>query len=121
MRGRKILIVDDSRTQLMLMAALLRAHGYDVITATDGDEALSRIYAEQPDCVVLDVVLPKQNGFQLCRRLKLLDAQCTIPIILISGNKTPIDRQWGMEQGADLFLCKPFSGEELLAGIESVL
>jgi DNA-binding response OmpR family regulator len=121
MRGRKILVVDDSRTQLMLMVSLLRTHGYEVITASDGDEALSRIYAEHPDCVVLDVVLPKQNGFQLCRRLKLLDARCDFPIILISSNKTPIDRQWGMEQGADLYLSKPFSGEELLAGIESVL
>jgi CheY-like chemotaxis protein len=90
MPATKVLVVDDSWTDLTLIATPLRESGYDVITAVDGDEAVEKVLHERPQLVVLDVILPKQNGFQLCRRLKQMDSSRDIPIILISGKNTPL-------------------------------
>jgi twitching motility two-component system response regulator PilH len=121
MPGAKVLVVDDSWTDLTLIATPLRESGYDVITAVDGEEALEKVLQERPQCVLLDVILPKTNGFQLCRRLKQMEQSRDIPIILISGKNTPLDKRWGLQQGADLYITKPFSKDELLAGVRSVL
>jgi twitching motility two-component system response regulator PilH len=112
--------VDDSWTDLTLMATPLRESGYEVITAVDGDEALEKVLHEHPQCVLLDIVLPKQNGFQVCRRLKSMEESRHIPVILISGKNTPLDKRWGLQQGADLYITKPFTREELLAGVRSL-
>lgn len=117
----KVLVVDDSWTDLTLIATPLRESGYQVITAVDGDEAFEKVLQERPQCVVLDVILPKQNGFQLCRRLKQLEQSRDIPIILISAKNTPLDKRWGLQQGADLYMTKPFSKDELLANVRSVI
>lgn len=117
----KVLVVDDSWTDLTLIATPLRESGYNVITAVDGDEALEKVLQERPQCVLLDVILPKQNGFQLCRRLKQMEQCRDIPIILISAKNTPLDRRWGLQQGADLYMTKPFSREELLASVRSLI
>jgi DNA-binding response OmpR family regulator len=116
-----ILIVDDSWTDLALIAAPLYESGYNIVTAVDGNEAIEKALAVQPQCIVLDVVLPKQNGFQVCRRLKRMDECRGIPIILLSSKGTPQDRHWGMQQGADIYLTKPFKRDELLASVRSVL
>jgi len=121
MPGPKLLVVDDSWTDLTLIATPLRESGYEVITAIDGDEALEKVLQERPQCVLLDVILPKQNGFQLCRKLKQLEQSRDIPIILISGKNTPLDKRWGLQQGADLYLTKPFSKDDLLASVRSLL
>lgn len=117
----KVLVVDDSWTDLTLIATPLRESGYDVITAVDGEEALEKVLAERPQCVLLDVILPKTNGFQLCRRLKQMEQSRDIPIILISAKNTPLDKRWGLQQGADLYITKPFSKEELLASVRSLI
>ena len=117
----KVLVVDDSWTDLTLIATPLRESGYDVITAVDGEEALEKVIQEHPQCVLLDVILPKQNGFQLCRRLKQMEQSRDIPIILVSGKNTPLDKRWGLQQGADLYLAKPFSTDELLASVRSLI
>ncbi len=116
-----VLVVDDSWTELTWMANALQANGYRVITANDGDEALAKVLAERPDCVILDVVLPKQNGFQVCRRLKQQAHSREIPVILISVKQTPTDQQWGLQQGAALYLPKPFSPEVLVQSVKRVL
>lgn len=121
MPGPKLLVVDDSWTDLTLIATPLRESGYEVITAVDGDEALEKVLQERPQCVLLDVILPKQNGFQLCRKLKQLEQSRDIPIILISGKNTPLDKRWGLQQGADLYLTKPFNKDDLLASVRSLL
>lgn len=121
MRTTRILVVDDSATDLALMSAPLRASGYHVITARDGEEALTKIASEQPQCIVLDVVLPKQNGFQICRQLKQSEHTQHIPIIMVSMKDTPVDKRWGLQQGADIYLTKPFLPNELLDSIRSVL
>jgi twitching motility two-component system response regulator PilH len=117
----KVLVVDDSWTDLTLIATPLRESGYDVITAVDGEEALEKVLQERPQCVLLDVILPKQNGFQLCRKLKQMEQSRDIPVILISGKNTPLDKRWGLQQGADLYITKPFSKDELLASVRSLI
>ncbi|MEO7001958.1 MAG: response regulator [Ktedonobacterales bacterium] len=116
----KVLVVDDSWTDLTLIATPLRESGFDVITAVDGDEALEKVLRERPQCVLLDIVLPKQNGFQVCRKLKQMEQSRNIPVILISGKNTPLDKRWGLQQGADLYLTKPFDKEELLNSVRSL-
>jgi twitching motility two-component system response regulator PilH len=117
----KVLVVDDSWTDLTLIATPLRDSGYDVITAVDGDEALEKVLHERPQCVVLDIILPKLNGFQLCRRLKQMEESRDIPIILISGKNTELDKRWGLQQGADLYITKPFRNDELVASVRSLI
>jgi len=120
MPAPKVLVVDDSLTDLTLIATPLRESGFDVVTAVDGDEALEMVGSERPQCVVLDVVLPKQNGFQVCRKLKQSEASRHIPVILISGKNTPLDKKWGLQQGADLYITKPFDKEELLMSVRAL-
>jgi len=117
----KVLVVDDSWTDLTLIATPLRDSGYDVITAVDGDEALEKVLHERPQCVVLDIILPKLNGFQLCRRLKQMEESRDIPIILISGKNTELDKRWGLQQGADMYITKPFRNDELVASVRSLI
>jgi len=121
MLGQKILVVDDSWTELTMIATPLRNQGFNVVTAVDGDEALEKVFKEMPQCIVLDVVLPKQNGFQLCRKLKGLDASKHIPIILLTSKNTPLDKSWGLRQGADMYMTKPFSEDELLNNVRQLL
>lgn len=116
----KVLVVDDSWTDLTLIATPLRESGFDVITAVDGEEAVEKVLRERPQCVLLDVVLPKQNGFQVCRRLKSMEQSRHIPIILISQKNTPLDRRWGLQQGADMYITKPFSRDELLTSVRTL-
>ena len=121
MPAPKVLVVDDSWTDLTLIATPLRESGYDVVTAADGDEALEMVGSERPQCVVLDVVLRKQNGFQVCRKLKQSEASRHIPVILISGKNTALDKKWGLQQGADLYITKPFDKEELLTSVRALI
>lgn len=121
MSRQKILVVDDSWTELTMMVMPLRDSGFEVVTATDGDEAMEKVLQEHPHCIVLDIVLPKQNGFQLCRRLKNLEASKHIPIILLSSKSTPLDKSWGLRQGADLYITKPFNGDELVASVRRLV
>lgn len=120
MAAPRILVVDDSWTDLTLMAAPLRENGFDVITAVDGDEAIEKVLRERPQCVLLDIVMPKQNGFQVCRRLKQMEQSRHIPVILVSQKHTRLDKAWGLQQGADLYLTKPFNRNELVASVRSL-
>lgn len=121
MSGQKVLVVDDSWTELTMIVAPLRNSGFEVVTAVDGDEAMEKVFKEHPQCIVLDVVLPKQNGFQVCRRLKSLAASRHIPIILLSSKSTPLDKSWGLRQGADLYITKPFNEDELVASVRGLV
>ena len=121
MPGQKVLVVDDSWTELTMIATPLRNSGFEVVTAVDGDEAVEKVFKERPQCIVLDVVLPKQSGFQLCRKLKSSELSRHIPIILLTSKNTPLDRYWGLRQGADLYMTKPFNEEELVANVRRLL
>lgn len=117
----KILVVDDSWTYLSHIANVLTSRLFAVITAVDGEDALHKAAAERPDCIVMDVIMPKLNGFQTCRTLRRTEGLKHIPIILMSSKNTPADRSWGVKQGADIYLGKPFDDEELLASIRSLI
>jgi twitching motility two-component system response regulator PilH len=112
-----ILVVDDSPTELQLLTAPLKNKGYIILTATDGDEALQIAAAQHPKLILLDVIMPKKNGFQVCRQLKNTPETQDIKIIIISSKSQESDRFWGMKQGADDYIVKPFDEKALLAAV----
>ena len=114
----KILIVDDEPNLLHSLAYSLRREGYEVATAADGEEALTVARRDNPDAVVLDVMLPKLDGFEVCRRLR---AGSNVPVLMLTAKDSEIDRVVGLELGADDYLTKPFSMRELQARIKALL
>lgn len=112
-----ILIVDDSPTELQLLSAPIKAMGYTVLTATDGDEAIQIATERQPRLILLDVIMPKKNGFQVCRQLKNTQETKDIKIIIISSKSQESDKFWGMKQGADDYIMKPFDDKILRAAV----
>lgn len=116
-----ILVVDDSPTDLKLMTSPLEGKGYRVLTAVDGEEALQKASQESPHLIVLDVVLPKKNGFQVCRQLKTSPETKDIKILMLTSKTQDSDRFWGLKQGADEYMTKPFDDEEYIAIITKLL
>ena len=117
----KVLVIDDSTTLCLMMASALDKAGYHVIIASNGTEGLAKALQERPHCVIIDVVLPGISGFGLCRQLRALDPQRNLSIIMISTKNTSLDQSWGLRQGADRYLPKPFSDETLVQTVEEVL
>ena len=115
MRSKTILLVDDSPTEVKAIQNALQGKGYHLTTAADGEEALAKAIQLKPDLVLLDVVLPKKNGFQVCRQLKTSPETKGTKIIMVTSKSQDSDRFWGLKQGADEFLSKPVNAEELLA------
>jgi DNA-binding response OmpR family regulator len=103
------------------MARALEQAGYKVITASNGNEGLAKALQERPHCVVIDVVLPGISGFGLCRQLRALDPYRYLSIIMVSTKNTSLDHSWGLRQGADRYLAKPFTDEALVQTVEEVL
>ena len=118
---KTILLVDDSPAHLKLMEQALAGKEYEFLTAADGEEAIARAERQHPDLILLDVVLPKKNGYQVCRQLKSGAGTKGIPIILVTSRTQESDRYWGMKQGADGYVTKPFRPQDLLAAVESKL
>lgn len=121
MTNSKILIVEDSPTYLRKIADSLQGTGYEIITAIDGEEALEKAVQENPKLIVLDVILPKKNGFQVCRQLKTSPATQDIKILMMTSKSQDSDRFWGLKQGADDYMTKPYEDEELLSNIANLL
>ena len=121
MARETILVVDDSPTEQRLVSERLQSRGYTVITASDGEEALSKAGREHPRLVILDVIMPKRNGFQVCRQLKSTAATRDIKVLILSGKDLESDRVWGLRQGADVYLTKPFTDDELFANVTRLL
>jgi DNA-binding response OmpR family regulator len=121
MSKKSVLVVDDSPTDLQMLSSLLRKQGYDVLTAVDGEDALDKAAAAKPPVVVLDIILPKKNGFQVCRQLKTTADTQGIKVILVSSKSQQSDKFWGMKQGADDYIAKPYQDEEMLAAVAKQL
>lgn len=117
----KILVVDDSPSQLRMTTTALEGQDYEIITAVDGEEALQRVIRDMPDLVVLDVVMPKVDGFQVCRKMKSSPAMKHIPVIILSSKNQKVDEFWGKKQGADMYLTKPFDKEQLQVAVRKYL
>ncbi len=114
---RKILIVDDSRTELYFLSDLLAKNGYIVSTAENGDQALAALAADRPDLVLMDVVMPGQNGFQLTRQISRNPHYDGLPIIICTSKNQETDKLWAMRQGARDYVTKPVDPHDLLSKI----
>jgi twitching motility two-component system response regulator PilH len=115
---KKVLIVDDSPAQVKLIHGLLEREGYSPIDLNDPRRVEETIATERPRLILLDVVMPERNGFQVCRELKNSAEFNTIPVILVTSKDTASDRYWGQQQGADGYVTKPFTREELLSVVK---
>lgn len=112
-----ILIVDDSPTIAKFVEGLLLKAGHTVSISVDATEAIRRLSLEKFDLIILDVVMPGKNGFQLCREIKMNPQYARTPVIIMSTKNTDIDKYWGRKQGADEYLVKPIDGDILLAAV----
>jgi twitching motility two-component system response regulator PilH len=117
---KSILIVDDSATDRQYLSELLAKNGYEVSTAQSADEALAKAKQLRPDLVLMDVVMPGQNGFQATRTLSKDEATKRIPVIICTSKSQETDKAWGLKQGARDYIVKPVSGPELLAKISAL-
>ncbi len=116
----KVLVVDDSKTELMFMSDLLQKKGFQVRTAENADDAFRRLAEEKPDLILMDVVMPGQNGFQLTRMISRDPQYSEVPIIMCTSKNQETDRVWGMRQGARDYITKPLDTQELLAKIKAL-
>ena len=118
---QRILVVDDEPEAVELVEFNLKQSGYAVSTAADGAEALKKARAQTPDLIVLDVMLPEMDGFEICKTLRLDAATAKVPIIMLTAKAAEIDRVLGLELGADDYLTKPFSPRELMLRVKKIL
>ena len=114
----RILLVDDEQSVQKLLSYPLRKEGYEVIPAMDGQEALERCRGQSFDLIVLDVMLPKIDGFDVCRQIR---AQSSVPIIMLTAKAEEFDKVLGLELGADDYITKPFSMREFRSRVKAVL
>jgi two-component system OmpR family response regulator len=118
MVGNKVLVVEDDQTLLEALKYNLTKDGYDVVTATDGAQALEIARSQKPDLIVLDLMLPKISGYEVCR---ILRKDMSVPILMLTAKAGEVDKIVGLEIGADDYMTKPFSTKELLARIRALL
>jgi class 3 adenylate cyclase len=120
MAGR-ILVVDDQRANAEMIAGVLQARGYEVLTALNGESALELVAANEPDLLVCDILMPGMSGYELCQRLRADPATTLLPVILVTSLDPQSERVTGIKAGADDFLSKPVNWEELFARVKSLL
>ncbi len=118
---KRILIVDDETDLLETLSMRLQANNYDVITAVDGMEGLNKAKKEKPDLIVLDILMPKLDGYQVCRMLKFDKNLNKIPIIMLTALDKQEDKEWGKKVNADAYMTKHFEAQELLDKIKFLL
>jgi len=114
-----ILVVDDSRTELHHLCDILGRRGFTVRTAENGDEAMRRLAERRPDLILMDVVMPGTNGFQLTRTITRDPRYAGVPVIMCTSKNQETDKVWGMRQGARDYVVKPVDADELLAKIKA--
>jgi twitching motility two-component system response regulator PilH len=116
---QKILLVDDSKTELHHLSELLTKRGYTVRTAENGEDAMKRLAEEKPDLILMDVVMPGQNGFQLTRSITRDPRFADVPVIMCTSKNQETDKVWGMRQGARDYVVKPVDADELIGKIKA--
>ena len=117
---QNILLVDDSKTELHLLSDMLTQKGYTVRTAENGEEAMRRLAEAKPDLILMDVVMPGTNGFQLTRAITRDPRFAGVPVIICTSKNQETDRVWGMRQGARDYVVKPVVADELIAKIKAL-
>ena len=118
MAGERLLLVDDEENLRSMLEAALRHHGFDVVTAANGRDALAAVPVERPDLVLLDVMLPELDGWEV---LKIIRREHDVPVIMLTARSDEVDRLVGLGLGADGYVVKPFSFREVLARVRAVL
>ncbi|MEM8807563.1 MAG: response regulator [Cyanobacteria bacterium P01_G01_bin.38] len=116
-----VLIVDDSSVLREMISGLLLKAGMTVLEAKDGMEAKEKVLANPPDLIVLDIVMPNMNGYELCRWIKNNPGSETVPVVICSSKNEEFDRYWGMKQGADAYIAKPFRPTEMVETVKHLL
>lgn len=117
----KVLVVDDTPSELERICRVLQEAKIDVMQAKDGEEAIALIEAELPDLVVLDVIMPGMNGFEVIRELRARQKTAELPVVFCSQKNTEIDHSWGMDMGADAYLNKPIDSQQFIKTIKRIL
>lgn len=120
-RAKTILIVDADHATIKYVSLILENEGYRVVSAQDGDEALSKMQEAKPSLVILEILLPNKNGYQICRAIKETPALRDLPVLFLSAKSQPSDRFWAKRVGADGFVAKPFDPADLLQEIHALL
>jgi twitching motility two-component system response regulator PilH len=110
----KIMVVDDAKSELKLIESILKAAGLEVVCFPDGESLEEKMVEERPDLLLLDIVMPKRNGYEILRSLKRDGRTKSTPVVLVSSKNQESDRVWGKRQGADEYLGKPFTAEQLV-------
>jgi len=118
-KGR-ILVVDDEIYIVHILDFSLGMEGYEVLTALDGEQAVEKARSEKPDLIVLDIMMPKLDGYETCKRLKSDDATKNIPVILVSSKGEKTDKVWGEEQGARGYVTKPYTSDQILGHLRAL-
>lgn len=121
MSRKKILLVDDSATTLMMEQMVLRGQPYQIVTAKNGREAVTTAAAENPDLILLDVVMPEMNGFEACRSIRQSPASRTVPIIMVTTKGEEHNVETGFRSGCSDYITKPINGAELLTKVRTWL
>ncbi|NES81122.1 MAG: response regulator [Moorea sp. SIO2B7] len=116
----KVLVVEDEQSVRELISTFLKDDGYEVIDADSAKKAEDLATQQKPDVVVTDVVMPEKNGFELCRSLKKNEATQNIPVIVCSSKNQDLDILWGKKQGADVYVTKPFTKDDIIKAVKSV-
>jgi twitching motility two-component system response regulator PilH len=117
---KNVLVVDDSKTELMHLTDILKKNGMSVRTAEDAEQALKQLADQKPDLILMDVVMPGQNGFQLTRSINRTPEYADIPIIMCTSKNLETDRVWGLRQGAKDYITKPVDAVELMDKIKAL-
>jgi len=115
---KKVLVVDDSAAEIHLMQTMLQQGGFYSVGLSDPTKIEDAIEEERPNVILLDVVMPQRNGFQVCRDLKSQEPYAQIPVILVTSKTAPSDRYWGEQQGANGYVAKPFTADELISAVK---
>ena len=116
---KNVLVVDDSKTELLFLSTMLQKKGMEVRTAENGEEAMRRLAEHKPDLILMDVVMPGQNGFQLTRAITRDPRFASVPVIMCTSKNQETDKVWGMRQGARDYIVKPVNAEELVSKIKA--
>jgi DNA-binding response OmpR family regulator len=115
---KKVLVVDDSQAEIHLLQSVLQKAGFHSVGISDPTKIEEAIEEERPNVILLDVVMPRRNGFQACRDLKSQKTYSNIPVILVTSKTAPSDRYWGEQQGANGYVSKPFTPDELISAVK---
>lgn len=117
----KVMVVDDAYSELQVMESILRSAGHDVVSYLDGEQLEEKIASERPDVVLLDIIMPKRNGFDVLRSVRRDVRTRETRVVVVSSKNQESDRAWGLRQGADEYLGKPFTAAQLLGAIHRVV